>query len=81
MDSVGPCSPCRNVWMQSFLLLLSSLSSYVTALRNLLLSGVPYRCHSLWSLLFPSIFCLIIIGQFYALSVHLCSGIAFQPVQ
>jgi hypothetical protein len=34
MDSVGPCSPCRNVWIQSFLLLLSSLSSCVAVLRN-----------------------------------------------
>jgi hypothetical protein len=70
VDSVGVRS-CRNVWMQSFLLLLrSSLSS-----RNLFLSSVHNWCQSLLSLLFSLIFCLINIGQSYTLLVSVCSGI------
>jgi hypothetical protein len=38
VDSVG-VRPCRNVWMQSFLL-LSSSSSFVAVLINLLLLGI-----------------------------------------
>jgi hypothetical protein len=67
--------------MQSFLFLLGRcLSSCVAAVSNLLLSGVRNRCQPLRSLLFSSIFfCLIIIGQWYVLSVPVCSGVAFQP--
>jgi hypothetical protein len=62
VDSVG-LNPCRNVWMQSFLLLLrSSLSSCVAALSKVLLVGVHSQCHSLWRLPFSSTFCLISIG-------------------
>jgi hypothetical protein len=81
VDSVG-VRPCRNVWMQSFfffLLLRSCLSSCVAVLSNLLLSGVRNRCQSLRSLLLSSIFCLINIGQSYAFSMSLCSGVACQP--
>jgi hypothetical protein len=77
VHSVG-VSPCRNVWMQSLLLLLrSSLNSCVVVLHNLLLAGVSNQCHFLWSL-FSSSFCFIIMGQVYALGAHLCFGIAFQ---
>jgi hypothetical protein len=56
------------------------LSSRVAALSNLLLAGVCKRWRSLRTLLFSSIFfCLIIIGQCYASSVLLYSGVAFQP--
>jgi hypothetical protein len=48
-------------------------------LSNLLLSGVRNHFQSLWGLLFSSVFCLINIGQSYALSVSVCSGVAFQP--
>jgi hypothetical protein len=42
VDSFG-VAPCRNVWMQSFLLSLwSSLTSCVAVLSNLLLSGVKH---------------------------------------
>jgi hypothetical protein len=78
VDSVG-VRPCRNVWMQSFLLLLRSCLSFcVAVLSHLLLSVVRNRCQSLRSLLFSSIFCLINIGQTYVLSVSVCSGIAFK---
>jgi hypothetical protein len=77
VDSVG-VRPCRNVWMQSFLLLRSCLSSCVAVLSNCLLSGACNRCPLLWSLL-SSIFSIINIGQWYVLSVSVCSGIAFQP--
>jgi hypothetical protein len=50
VDSVG-VSPCRNVWVQSFLLSWSSLCSCVAALSNLLLAGVRKPCQSLKSLL------------------------------
>jgi hypothetical protein len=81
MYSVG-VSPCRNVWMQSFLLLLRScLSSCVAVLSNLLLSGVRNWCQLLWSLLFSSIFCLINVGLLYVLNVSVCSGVAFQPAR
>jgi hypothetical protein len=79
VDSVG-VRPCRIVWMQSCLLLLSSFSSFVAVLSNLLLSGFRNRCQSLWSLIFSSIFYLINIRQPYALSMSVCSGVAFQPV-
>jgi hypothetical protein len=73
-------SPCRNVWVLSFLLSWrSSLSSCVAALSNLFLAGVRKRSLSLRSLLRSSIFCVIIIRQSYASSVLLCSGVAFQP--
>jgi hypothetical protein len=64
VDYVG-ARPCRNVWMQSFLFLLSCLSSCVTVLNNLFLSGVHNSCQPVLSLL-SSIFCLINIGQSYA---------------
>jgi hypothetical protein len=68
VDSVGVRS-CRNVWMQSFLLLMRScLSSCVSVLSNLLLSGVRNLCQRLQSLRFSSILCLINIGQSYILS-------------
>jgi hypothetical protein len=52
--------PCRNVWMQSFLLLLRScLSSCVAVLSNLLLSGVRNRFQPLRSRIFSLIFCVI----------------------
>jgi hypothetical protein len=51
VDSVG-VRPCRNVWMQSFLLLLRScLSSCVAVLSNLLLSVVRNQCQPLQRLL------------------------------
>jgi hypothetical protein len=79
VDSVG-VRPCRNVWIQSFLLLLRScLSSCVAVLSNLLLSSIRNQCQPLQSLLFSSICCLINIGQSYVLSVSACSGVAFQP--
>jgi hypothetical protein len=56
------------------------LSSCDAVLSNILLSGVCNRCQPLRGLLFPSIFCLINIGQSYVLSVCVCSGVAFQPV-
>jgi hypothetical protein len=55
VDSVG-VRLCRNVRMQSFLLLLSTLSSCVVVLSNLLLSGVPNRCHFLLNFLFLQLF-------------------------
>jgi hypothetical protein len=65
--------------MQSFLFLLRScLSSCVAALSNLLLSSVHSRCQPRRSLLFSSIFCLINIGQSFALSMSVCSGVALQ---
>jgi hypothetical protein len=79
VDSVGVRTG-RNVWMQSFLLLLRScLSSCAAALSNILLSGVRSQCQPLRSLLFSSIFCLNNIGQSYVFSVSVCSGIVFQP--
>jgi hypothetical protein len=81
VDSVG-VRLCRNVWMQSFLLLLRScFSSCVALLSNILLSGVYSRYQHLRSLLFSSIFCLINIGQSYVFSVSVCSGVVFQPAQ
>lgn len=60
--------------MQSFLLLLrSGLSSYSAVLSK----RKPRQ--SLWSLLLTSSVCLIRIGQSYALSVSVCSGVAFPP--
>jgi hypothetical protein len=51
-DSVG-VRPCRNVWMQSLLLLWSrSLSCWVAAVSNLLPAGVRKLCQSLRSLNF-----------------------------
>jgi hypothetical protein len=71
VGSVG-VRPCWNVWMQSFLFLLRScLSFFVAVLTNPLLSGVRSRCQPLQSLLFPSNFCLINIGQSYVLSVYM----------
>jgi hypothetical protein len=69
VDSVG-VRPCRNVWMQSFLLLLRGcLSSCVAMLSNLLLSGVRNRCQPLRSLL-SSIFLFNNIRKSYVLSVY-----------
>jgi hypothetical protein len=54
VDSVG-VNLCRNVWIQSFLLLLrSSVSVCVGVLSKLLFVGVYNWCHSVWSLLFSS---------------------------
>jgi hypothetical protein len=47
-------------------------------LRNRLLSGVRNRCQSLRILLFSPNCCLINVGQSYALSVSVCSGVVFQ---
>jgi hypothetical protein len=77
VDSVG-VSPCRNVWMQPFLSWRSSLSSCVAALSNLLLAVVRKRRPSLRSLPFSATFCLVLIGQSYALSVLLGPGVAFH---
>jgi hypothetical protein len=58
MDSLG-VTPYKNVWMQSFLLLLSSLSSCVAVLSNIMFSGVCNWYQSLQSLLvFLSFFLL-----------------------
>jgi hypothetical protein len=78
VDSSG-IRPSRSVQMQS-LLLLSSLNSCVAVLCNLLLSGVPNQCHSLHTLPFASIFCIISIGQLHALRISVCSGVQLQPV-
>jgi hypothetical protein len=79
MDSVG-VSPCRNVWMQPFLLSLSSFRYRVAASSNLLFKGVCNRCHSVRSIPFSSTVCLIGIGQSYDFSILLCSNVVFQPV-
>jgi hypothetical protein len=56
VDSVG-VRPCKNVWMQSFLLLRGCFSSGVATLINRLLSGVRNACQPLTShLFFPFIF-------------------------
>jgi hypothetical protein len=55
--------PCRNVWMLSFLLLMSCLSFYVAALSSRLLSGVRSPYLLLRSLLFSMSFCFTSIGR------------------
>jgi hypothetical protein len=71
VDSVG-VRPCRNVWLQSFLLLLRSFC--VAVLSILLLSGICNLPLSKGSSFFLQFFCLINIGQsamsVYALALH-----------
>jgi hypothetical protein len=78
VDSVD-VRPCRNVWMLSFLLLMSYLRCCIAALNSHLLSGVHSLCQILWSLLFSLICCLTSIGHSQVLNASVCSGIAFQP--
>jgi hypothetical protein len=50
-------------------------------LSNLLLSGVHNQCQSLRCFLFLQFFYLINMGQSFALSVSVCSGVAFHCIQ
>jgi hypothetical protein len=81
VDSVG-VRPYRNVWTQSYLLLLRScLSSCVTVLSNHLLSHVSTQCQPLrvYGVFFFLWFCcLTSTEQLYVLIV-LCVVVVFQP--